>query len=115
MEDYRTRARLGSQIAGARHCHGWTLDQVSRRTGRASARLSEMETGKANSTIDTLEAVGHVLNMQLMFVPDDKLREVLEIVKGRDPCSLKAPAIPSIFDEVFVVEDGYEVEPGAGV
>ena len=115
MENDRARTRLGSQLAAARREKSWTLEQVARRSGRAGPRLSEMETGKANSTIDTLEMVGRVLNLQLMFVPDSRMREVLALVNGRNPSAPKAFALPSIFDEVFIDEGEDEDEPGAGV
>ncbi len=115
MKNDGARARLGWQLAAARHLKGWTLEQVARRTGRAGPRLSEMETGKANSTIDVLEAVGRVLDMQLLFVPDDRVREVLDLIEGRRPAAIRAHTVQSIFDEVFIDEGEDEDAPGAGL
>lgn len=115
MENVGTRSRLGSQLAAARREKSWTLEQVARRTGRAGPRLSEMESGKANSTIDTLEAVGRVLGLQLMFVPDSRMREVIALVNSCSPSSPRAYAVPSIFDEVFIDEGEDEDELGAGL
>ena len=111
MENDGTRRRLGSQLAAARRHKSWTLEQVARRTGRAGPRLSEMETGKANSTVDTLEAVGRALNLQLLFVPDSRMEEVLDLIDGSRSSAPRIHALPTIFDEVFIDEGEDEDEP----
>ena len=72
-----------------------------------------METGKANSTIDTLEAVGRAMDLQLVFVPDNRMEEVLELINRSRPSAPRVHTVPSIFDEVFIDEGefGDEDEP----
>ena len=105
LKNDAARVRLGAQLSAARLGKSWTLEQVAHRTGLAGPRLSEMETGKANSTIDTHEVVGRVLNLHLLFIPDNRLREVLDLlnISGPSPAS-KTHTVPSIFDEVFIDE-----------
>ena len=102
MPKEETRKRLGRQLAVARRGKHWRLDEIARRTGRQPARISEMETGKANSTIDMIADAGETLGMSLVFVPDDRLKEVLGLIG--EPVSLPAPTrdLPSVFEKAFV-------------
>lgn len=110
MEQKESRLRLARQLAAARHDHGWRLFDLARRTGRNPGRLSEMETGKANSTLDSLSEVGEALGLTLVFVPRDKLDAVLALT-GSAPNTTPVPQdVPSAFEELFVrpPEDGTE-------
>lgn len=114
MPKDHTRKRLGRQLATARHSRHWRLDDIARRTGRQPARISEMETGKANSTIDMIADAGETLGLSLLFVPDHRLEEILRIVG--DPAPTQAPAhdLPSVFQKAFVddsVEDDEQEKP----
>lgn len=102
MKQNESRLRLARQLAAARHDHGWRLFDLARRTGRNPGRLSEMETGKANSTLDSLSEVGEALGLALVFVPRDKLNAVLALT-GSAPNTTPIPQdIPSAFEELFV-------------
>ncbi|MFT3940314.1 helix-turn-helix domain-containing protein [Rhodopseudomonas sp.] len=96
------RKRLGRQLAMERKARSLRLHDMARLTGRQAARISEIETGKANSTIDTIADAGEALDLSLVFVPNDRLAQVLQLVG-----EMAAPAVPigdppSVFEQVFV-------------
>jgi transcriptional regulator with XRE-family HTH domain len=108
MSKDRTRKRLGRQLAAARRSRHWRLDDIARRTGRQPARISEMETGKANSTIDMIADAGDTLGLSLLFVPSHRLEEILRIVGDAAPAQVPVHDLPSVFQKAFVddsVED----------
>jgi hypothetical protein len=66
-----------------------------------------METGKANSTIDMIADAGETLGLSLLFVPNDRLEEVLRIVGEHASPQLPAHDLPSVFQKAFV-DDGVD-------
>ncbi len=74
------------------------LADVAKRTGRDVGRISEMEAGKSNSTVDSLSDAGRILGMELVFVPASKLEEALAM-SGKRPIrragALRGPQRPS--------------------
>lgn len=101
MSKYDVRKRLGSQLAEVRKHKHWRLSDVARRTGRQPGRISEMETGKANSTIDMMADAADTLGMSLVLVPNDRLEEVMKII-GQSPVQpAQSDRIKSVFEEVF--------------
>jgi transcriptional regulator with XRE-family HTH domain len=109
-----TRERLGRQLATARRSRHWRLDDIARRTGRQPSRISEMETGKANSTIDMIADAGETLGLSLLFVPSHRLEEVLRVVGEHAPPQVAAHDLPSVFQKAFVddsVEDAEQEKP----
>jgi transcriptional regulator with XRE-family HTH domain len=114
MSKENTRKRLGRQLAAARRSRHWRLDDIARRTGRQSGRISEMETGKANSTIDMIADAGETLGLSLLFVPNDRLEEILRIVGEHTPSQVPVPDLQSVFQKAFVddsVNDDEQEEP----
>lgn len=117
MSEEIARKRLGRQLAAGRRNRNLRLHDIARLTGRQAGRISEMETGKANSTIDTIADAGQALDMSLVFVPNDRLSEVLRIIG--EPATPLAPVgeLPSVFDKAFVddspEEDDEEAAPHA--
>lgn len=112
MTEHETRKRLGQQLSRARRSRNWQLSQVAHRTGRANSRISEMENGATNSTVDMLADAGDALGMSLVFIPNDRLEEVLKLI-GEPQVQPPVPTgpAPSVFDEVFVddaIEDKEE-------
>lgn len=112
MTENETRKRLGQQLARARRGRNWQLSQVARRTGRPNSRISEMETGATNSTVDMLADAGEALGMSLVFIPDDRLDEVLKLI-GEPQVQMPVPTgpAPSVFDDAFV-DDTLDEEEG---
>jgi hypothetical protein len=73
-----------------------------------------METGKANSTIDMIADAGETLGLSLLFVPDERLEEILRIVGDPAPAQVPAHDLPSVFQKAFVddsVEDDEQEKP----
>ena len=108
------RQRLGRQLADARKARAWTLVDVARRTGRDVGRVSEMENGKSNSTVNSLTDAGNVLGMKLVFVPADKLEDALAL-SSRKVAKKETPfAMPSVLQEMFLDDsEPDEGEPNA--
>lgn len=102
MTETSVRSRLGSQLAETRRHRRWTLKDVARRTGRQISRISEIERGRANTTVEAMAEVGAALGLALAFIPEDRLGEVLALL---DSSKTRAPLpfeVPSVFDEVFI-------------
>jgi transcriptional regulator with XRE-family HTH domain len=93
---------LGKQISEARKKRRFLIRDMAHRTGKNPARISEFENGKSNSTIDFLDQMGAALGMTLMFVPNEKVEEVLALVFPENRQSPPAYTMPSVFDEVFI-------------
>jgi hypothetical protein len=114
QEDRRVIGCCLFRFTGNQH---WRLDNIAKRTGRQTARISEMETGKANSTIDMIADAGQTLGMSLVFVPNDRLGKVLQIIGEPEPPAAQAGEIKSVFETAFVddgLEDDEEANPHAG-
>lgn len=62
---------LGQRIKGLRQRHGWTLEQLSQRSGLARSTLSKIENGLISPTYDALIKLAGGLQMELsdMFAP----------------------------------------------
>jgi transcriptional regulator with XRE-family HTH domain len=97
-----TRKRLGQQLNAARRNRNWRLHHFAERTGRNPARLSEMETGSANSSIDMMTDAGETLGMSLVFVPNERMEEVMRMLGQTTAAPTAVSRVPSVFDEVFV-------------
>jgi transcriptional regulator with XRE-family HTH domain len=104
------RQRIGAQLAARRKEFGWKVKDIAARTGRQPSRVSEMETGHANSTVDALVQIGEVMGLRLMFVPDDRLAAVLALLGQPVPTHPHATTSRNVFDDVFIPdpEDGDE-------
>jgi len=109
MSEYE-RQRIGAQLSARRKERKWTVKDVAARTGRQPSRVSEMETGRANSTVDALVQVGEVMGLRLMFVPDDRLADVMALLGQPVPGRARTTTPLNVFDEVFIPdpEDGDE-------
>ena len=101
MGEQDTRMRLAAQIAAARRGRRWRLSDLAKRTGRNQGRLSEMETGRANSTVSSLAETGEALGLTLLFVPDDKLDQVLDLIGQPRPAPVTRN-VPTVLEELFV-------------
>ncbi|PZM08756.1 hypothetical protein CPY51_27675 [Rhizobium tubonense] len=105
---------LGKQISEARKSRRFRIHDIARRTGKTPARISEFENGKANSTIEFLDELGSALGMTLMFVPHEKVADVLSMISPRERQTSPAYNVPSVFDEVFI-DDSHDDEDNAVV
>jgi transcriptional regulator with XRE-family HTH domain len=110
MSKANTKARLGRQLNMARRERKWRLQDFAQRTGRNPGRLSEMETGSANSSVDMLTDAGETLGMSLIFVPTERLEEVMKMIGRPDREPLGGVRAPSVYDEVFVDDSADDEE-----
>lgn len=58
-------AGIGEQVRRRRDQRGMTAAELARRAGLSKATLSSLEAGRANPTIDTLDAVAQALGVPL--------------------------------------------------
>ena len=96
-------ARLGKQLAEARKRRGWHLRDVADRTGRSISRISEVELGRANSSASSLAEAGDAVGMTLMFIPNEKLDQVMALISEPRQTTRPTPYdVKSTFNEVFL-------------
>jgi transcriptional regulator with XRE-family HTH domain len=62
---HRSVARPGAALKALRRKHGWTLADVSRRTGLPISTLSKIETGKMSLTFDKLSRISAGLRIDI--------------------------------------------------
>ena len=111
----KPRSRIASQIQEAREGRSWTLRDLSRRVGRDPARLSEIETGRANPSLDNLLDIADALAMELVFVPRERLPAVHAAIAGDVHAEQSKPEPPSVLDELLIPDEGFEdEEPRSG-
>lgn len=98
------RAALGKQLAHRRQQLGWTVRDLASRIGRQPSRVSETETGKANSSIDSLAEMASVMRMRIMLVPEEAAEQVMTIINPQAKASMTGAQITpsSVFEEVFI-------------
>ena len=102
MSKDSVRKRLGAQLNAARRDRRWRLQDFAQRTGRNPARLSEMETGSANSSIDMLTDAGETLGRSLGYAPTERIEEVMKLIGQPTELPTAGSPTPSVYDEVFV-------------
>ena len=104
--------RLGRQLADVRRRRGWKLADVADRLGRPLSRVSEMETGKVNSSIAALSEAGDALGLSLVFIPNDKLDQVMALIsEPRQVVRLTHYEVKSNFNEVFLHDADPDADP----
>jgi len=71
MNDIPHRSRLGSTLRALRNRKGWTLAEVSRRTGFSTPTLSKIENDKLSLSYDKLIKVSEGLGVEIsdLFAP----------------------------------------------
>ncbi|MGO4741448.1 helix-turn-helix domain-containing protein [Bosea sp. 2KB_26] len=106
QRSHEARRRLGDQIERNRDQRGWTLRELSKRVGRDPARLSEIESGRANPSIDNLLDLGEALGLEIVFVPRERLAEALGLAGDRASALPSVPTTPSsLLDEILIEGD----------
>lgn len=110
MEQKGTRQRLGSQLTAARRSKGWTLNDLGYRTANAASRLSSIEHGKLNATIDALAQAGEAAGLTLTFVPVEKLEEVMAVLDRPSAQTAFPNSVRSAHEELFIPDPSGEDE-----
>ena len=73
MDTDATSRTLAHGVQRARHARGWTLDELSARSGVSRRLLVQVEQGQGNPTITTLLAISDALGIglpRLLEVPE---------------------------------------------
>src|SRR5664279_5301546 len=109
-----TRVRLGDQLAKARRRRQWTQRDLARRSTQPASRLSLIESGKANTTIDTLAAIGDAVGLSLVFVPKDRLGDVSKLVGRSDSIKPLPTEVGSVYEDVFIPDPSDDEESEHG-
>jgi len=68
METENTKIKIGKQIKARREFLDISQNDLSMHSGVAQTRLSQIELGKTNFTIDTIEIIADVLGMEVRLV-----------------------------------------------
>jgi transcriptional regulator with XRE-family HTH domain len=103
---------IASQLAARRKQLGWKVNDVAQRVGRQASRISEIETGHANPSLNALMTVGEVLGLQLMFVPKDRANEIMALLGHQSAPTVTSNSTESVFDEVFIPDpDDSDADP----
>jgi transcriptional regulator with XRE-family HTH domain len=116
MLNYNTRVRLGDQLAKARRRKQWTQRDLARRSTQPASRLSLIESGKANTTIDTIAEIGEAVGLSLVFVPKERLADVLTFIGQPEPKTPLPTEVGSAYEDVFIpdpTEDEEESRHGS--
>jgi DNA-binding XRE family transcriptional regulator len=61
--------RLPEAVAEIRYSFGMTQDQFAQATGLTKRQVAEIETGKANPTLETLDRIGRLFGFTVGLVP----------------------------------------------
>jgi transcriptional regulator with XRE-family HTH domain len=62
----RVVERVGRRVAELRREQGWTQESLAERLGITIQRISRIEAGGANMTIETLVGLAHVLDVDVV-------------------------------------------------
>lgn len=96
------RKRIASQIEKAREDRNLTLRDLARLVARDPARLSEIETGRANPSLDNLVDLGDALGLELVMVPKEKLDQVLRLILDEPQIHPPADFSPTSREDVLI-------------
>ncbi len=116
MLDNDTKVRLGDQLAEARRRRQWTQRDLAHRSTQPASRLSLIESGKANTTIDTIAETGEAVGLSLVFVPKERLADVLTFIGQPEPKTPLPTEVSSVYEDVFIpdpTEDDEEPKYGS--
>jgi len=108
------KTQLGKQLAEERRRRHWTQGDLARRSTQPASRLSLIESGKANTTIDTLAAIGDAVGLSLVFVPKDRLGDVSKLVGRSDSIKPLPTEVGSVYEDVFIPDPSDDEESEHG-
>jgi len=71
-----TKEELGQIIKERRKIMSMSQSQLANYTGLSVVTLSQIESGKANPSFDTLNEIFHFLNLEMLVVVKNTINEV---------------------------------------
>lgn len=89
---------IGNNLRQLRKQKGYTLVQVNRQTGLSISFLSDMERGRTNPSLDTLQKLGDCYHVTVNELLGEQL-------PAADPHPLHPPAFQEFLDEISVDSD----------
>lgn len=93
-------------IRQLRRREGLTQESLARVVGVAQARISGMENGEGNPTIETVRAVADALDAEIVIVPRRILKSVKTMVEDYLEPGVRDNRDPgSALDDVFIPDD----------
>ncbi len=81
VESTPPKSALGSVIRREREGRGWTLADLSERTGIPQPNLSRLERGLADVRLSTLLRVAEALGTEIVLTPAGRRRRLDEVVR----------------------------------
>ena len=66
----KTDPLLGAEIKAQRNARGWTLEELSQRSGVSIAAISKIEKGQSRPSFDTLLSIARCLQMNFVDIMD---------------------------------------------
>ncbi len=63
--------KLGAKICASRNARGWSQDELSAQSKVARGALQELEKGRGNPTLGTIDALASALKEPLILLPGD--------------------------------------------
>lgn len=71
-----TKKEIGIKIKERRKIMSMPQSQLANYTGLSVVTLSQIESGKANPSLDTLNEIFHFLNLEIIIVVKNTINEV---------------------------------------
>jgi transcriptional regulator with XRE-family HTH domain len=71
-----TKNEIGQKIKERRKIMAMPQSQLANYTGLSVVTLSQIENGKANPSLDTLNEIFHFLNLEILVVVKNTINEV---------------------------------------
>ncbi len=101
-------ASLGQSIGDLRRTRGWSAAELARRAGIGKATLSEIEAGRRNTTLETLDALTRALGVPLSAPLPDGLPVALP------PGDAVSAEVVARFSDAGTVTELYRIGIRAG-
>ena len=75
-----TKKEIGKKIKERRKVMSMSQNQLANYTGLSVVTLSQIESGKANPSFDTLNEIFHFLNLEILIVIKNAINETTGIL-----------------------------------
>jgi len=98
LKDLKLQFALGDAMIRGRIKRGWSQSELARRVGTKQANISRIESALANPTIELVQRILRVLELEAHFIPaaepatyDQEMSEVSGIQAAEWPISTPLP------------------------
>lgn len=73
-----------------RNAHGWSLSVVAGQAGTSTQHLSEIESGKVDARLSSIERIAETLGLAVMLVPKEKVTAIRKQIENGTSVHLRA-------------------------